>query len=224
MKILRSALLEECEEVIHGFVCDPGGVDFAKIARGHGLGEILTVNQVHGNSVFFADGSEKAAKDVQADSLVSRKRGTGVGVVTADCVPILLYFPDIGCVAAVHAGWRGTLARAAETCVAAVNSRYSGSGEKILAAIGPAIGKCCYEVGNDVASRFTSSFGKGGWLCEKSGGKFLLDLPSLNRTLLRAAGVSEIEVMGVCTNCHALPSYRRDGSAAGRMLCFIGTC
>lgn len=224
MKILRSVLLEECDEVIHGFACDPEGLDSVKMARGHGLGEILTVNQVHGNSVFFADESEKEAKNVQADSIVTRKKGTGVGVVTADCVPILMYFPDVGCVAAVHAGWRGTLARVAENCVAAVNSRYSGDGGKVLATIGPAIGKCCYEVGGDVASRFASSFGDGDWLREKGEGKFLLDLPNLNRALLRAAGVSEIEVMNVCTSCRGLPSYRRDGSTAGRMLCFIGTC
>ena len=88
--------------------------------------------------------------------------------------------------------------------------------------IGPAIGRCCYEVGDDVASQFVSKFGGGDWLFEKGGGKFLLDLVELNRIELRDAGVSEIETMNICTSCRDLPSYRRDGSATDRMISFVG--
>ena len=221
MRVFRSALLEKYSGVIHGFVHDAGGPDILKIASAHGLQNILTVNQVHGNSVFFA--GRDAGNDIpEADSIVTRQKGVGVGIVTADCVPILLCFPDSGCVCAVHAGWRGTFLRVVKNCIGAVCEKYSLRPRDSLAVIGPAIGRCCYEVGDDVASQFVSKFGGGDWLFEKGGGKFLLDLVELNRIELRDAGVSEIETMNICTSCRDLPSYRRDGSATDRMISFVG--
>ena len=222
MKIIRSDLLSECAGIVHGFVHDAGGPDVAGIAGGHGLDHILTVKQVHGAGIFFADG-RVGDETVCADSIVVREKGIGAGVVTADCVPIVLCVPDLGCVCAVHAGWRGTFLRIARETVLSVRSNYSCEGSDIFAAIGPAIGRCCYEVRDDLASQFASRFGEGGsWLCEKGGGKFLLDLVELNRIELRDAGVSGIDVTDVCTCCGGLPSYRRDGSSAGRMLSFAG--
>ena len=222
MKILRSDLLSECEGIVHGFVHDPGRPDVAKIADEHGLDDILTVKQVHGASVFFADGREGAGT-VCADSIVTRKKGVGVGVVTADCVPIVLCVPDLGCVCAIHAGWRGTFLQIAKETVLSVSGNYSCNASDILAVIGPAIGRCCYEVRSDLAYQFASRFGDGkDWLCEKGEGKFLLGLVELNRIQLCDAGVSRIEIMDVCTCCGGLPSYRRDGSSADRMISFIG--
>ena len=222
MRIFRSSLLEKCGGVIHGFVHDPGGPDIPKIASAHGLENILTVNQVHGSAVFFADGAA-GEKPAEADSIVTRRRGTGVGVITADCVPVLLCFPDSGCVCAVHAGWRGTSLNAVTNCLGTVCEKYSLEPGDAVAAIGPAIRGCCYEVRDDVASRFVSRFGGGGdWLLEKGDGKFLLDLVELNRIELRDAGVSEIEIMNLCTCCQDLPSYRRDGSGTDKMISFVG--
>ena len=222
MKIIRSDLLSECKGIVHGFVHDSGEPDIAKIASEHGLGDILTVKQVHGARVFFADESE-GKEQVCADSIVAREKGIGVGVVTADCVPIVLCVPDSGCVCAVHAGWRGTFLRIAGETVSSMTDNYSCRGSDVLAVIGPAIGICSYEVRDDLSSQFASRFGAGeDWIRGKGGGKFLLDLVELNRVQLRAAGVSRIEVMDICTCCGGLPSYRRDGSSAGRMLSFIG--
>lgn len=222
MKVLRSALLGKYSGVIHGFVHDPGGPDILKVASAHGLENILTVNQVHGNSVFFAD-CHSVRELAEADSIVTREKGVGVGIVTADCVPILICFPDLGCVCAVHAGWRGTFLRVVRNCLEAVCEKYSLKPQDAVAAIGPAIGKCCYEVRDDVASQFVSRFSNcGQWLCEKGDGKFLLDLVELNRIELRDAGVLEIETMDVCTCCRKLPSYRRDGSGTDKMISFVG--
>ena len=221
MRVFRSALLERYNGLIHGFVHDPGGPDILKISSAHGLESILTVNQVHGNSVFFAD-SAAGEKLAEADSVVTRQKGIGVGIVTADCVPVLLYFPNSGCVCAVHAGWRGTFLRVVRNCLAAVCEKYSLRAQEAVAAIGPAIGRCCYEVRDDVASQFVSGFGGGDWLCEKGDGKFLLDLVELNRIELCDAGVSEIEIMEMCTCCRDLPSYRRDGSGTDKMISFLG--
>lgn len=222
MKVFRSSLLEKCDGVIHGFVHDPGGPDILKIASAHGLKNILTVNQVHGNTVFFAD-SAMGENYAEADSVVTQQKGVGVGVITADCVPVLLYFPDSRCVCAVHAGWRGTSLRAVSNCLGAVCEKYSLKPQDAVAVIGPAIGGCCYEVRDDVASQFASRFsGKGSWLFEKGDGKFLLDLVELNRIELCDAGVLEIETMDMCTCCQDLPSYRRDGSGTDKMISFVG--
>lgn len=221
MRAFRSSMLEKYNGVIHGFVHDPGGPDLVKIASAHGLESIITVNQVHGNSVFFADRST-GEKLVEADSIVTRQKGVGVGIITADCLPILLCFPDSGCVCAVHAGWRGTFSRVVKNCLGAVCEKYSLRPQDSLAVIGPAIRKCCYEVRDDVASQFISRFGGGDWLFEKGDGKFLLDLAELNRIELRDAGVPEIETMDMCTCCQDLPSYRRDGSGTDKMISFVG--
>ena len=221
MRVFHSSMLERYNGVIHGFVHDPGGPDLVKIASAHGLKGILTVNQVHGNSVFFAD-CGAGEELVEADSIVTRQKGVGIGIITADCLPILLCFPDSGCVCAVHAGWRGTFSRVVRNCLGAVCEKYSLRPQDSLAVIGPAIRKCCYEVRDDVASQFVSRFGGGDWLFEKGDGKFLLDLAELNRIELRAAGVSEIETMDMCTCCQDLPSYRRDGSGTDKMISFVG--
>ena len=222
MRVFRSALLEKCSSIIHGFVHDPGGPDILKIASAHGLENILTVNQVHGNTVFFADNTT-GEKSAEADSIVTQQKGLGVGVITADCVPVLLCFPDSRCVCAVHAGWRGTFLRVVKTCLAAVCERYSLKPQDAVAVIGPAIGGCCYEVRDDVASQFISRFsGERDWLFEKGDGKFLLDLVELNRIELCDAGVPEIEIVNLCTCCQGLPSYRRDGSGTEKMLSFVG--
>lgn len=222
MKVFRSALLEKCSGIIHGFVHDPGGPDILKIASAHGLENILTVNQVHGSAVFFADGA-MAEESAEADSIVTKQKGVGVGVVTADCVPVLLCFPDSGCVCAVHAGWRGTSLRTVRDCLGDVCEKYSLKPRDAVAVIGPAIWGCCYEVRDDVASQFVSRFSsEEGWLLEKGAGKFLLDLVELNRIELCDAGVRQIEIMDLCTCCQGLPSYRRDGSGTDKMISFIG--
>lgn len=149
----------------------------------------------------------------------------GVGIITADCVPVLLCFPDSGCVCAVHAGWRGTSLRAVGDCVGAVCEKYSLKPQDAVAVIGPAIWGCCYEVRDDVASQFVSRFsGEEDWLLEKGDGKFLLDLVELNRIELCDAGVRQVEIMDLCTCCQGLPSYRRDGSGTEKMISFVGLC
>ena len=221
MKVFRSALLEKCNGVIHGFVHDPGGLDILRIASAYGLEDIITVNQVHGSTVFFADNAAEK-KSAEADSIVTRQKGTGIGVITADCVPVLVCFPDSGCVFAVHAGWRGTSLRVVRESIGAVCEEYSLKPRDAVAAIGPAIRRCCYEVRDDVASRFVGRFsGETNWLLEKGDGKFLLDLVEINRIELFDAGVQQVEVMDLCTYCQGLPSYRRDGSGTEKMISFV---
>jgi YfiH family protein len=145
------------------------------------------------------------------DALISN---TGVvGIKTADCVPVLLADPVTNSVAAIHAGWRGTVADIVGEAVRALTQRWQTRPEDIHAAIGPCIGPCCYEVGPEVARQFEI----------KCTGKIHLDLPAENERRLREAGVRNIWKSGECTFCAGdrFFSYRREREQAGRMLSFI---
>lgn len=191
----------------------------------HGFGErdsaipegIRTVRQIHSSIVL--DAAVAKATDA-GDALISRQPGVAVGVKTADCVPILLVDPVTRAVAAIHAGWRGTAENIVGATVREMAARGQTKPENLRAAVGPSIGGCCYEVGPEVAHRFET------WnpALKQAKGPVHLDLPGINETQLRAAGVVDIWKSGECTFC--LPgrfySYRREREQAGRMISFIG--
>jgi YfiH family protein len=138
----------------------------------------------------------------------------------ADCVPVLLADPETGAVAAVHAGWRGTLARAAAEGVRALRREAGAAPERLLAAVGPSIGPCCYEVSPELAARFRAELGP---VVREDGG-VRLDLWAANRRVLEEAGLpaARIEVLGLCTACDGrFFSHRRDAGRTGRQVAFI---
>ena len=185
----------------------------------HGFGQrdsvypagILTLRQIH-SDIVVAAGSPVC----QGDALVSAD--ATVGVRTADCVPVLLADPVTRSFAAVHAGWRGTAAHIVERGVTELFTRFGARPQDIIAAVGPSIGKCCYEVGPEVARRFTAA-GVG------VAGHVHLDLPGINEGQLRSAGVENIWKAGACTFCEGKTyySFRREKEQAGRMVSWIGT-
>jgi YfiH family protein len=187
----------------------------------------------------------------KGDALVTLSRELLLTVQTADCVPILLVDTRKRVVAAIHAGWRGTAARVAQKTVGDLRMHFGTRPEDLIAAIGPAIGGCCYEVGPNVAHEFGSQFAQAGewfegpfaalstgdeptpflWLQFDPPGherpkRVLLDLPAANRWQLEAAGVlpDRIFSCGVCTSCRVdwLFSYRREGLRSGRLMSAIG--
>src|SRR5581483_8499390 len=111
---------------------------------------------IHSDLVHVFSASAPAAP--QADASISRRAGLLLGIQTADCVPILLADPRRKIVAAVHAGWRGTLARIALKTLGRMRLEFGTNPEDVLAALGPAIGSCCYEVGPEVAQAFLGQF------------------------------------------------------------------
>jgi YfiH family protein len=165
---------------------------------------IVLAKQIHSNIVLDCAGD--------GDALIAN--AGIVGVRTADCVPVLLADPVTNSVAAIHAGWRGTVADIVGEAVRALSRRWQTRSEDIHAAIGPCIGPCCYEVGPEVARQFEI----------KCTGKIHLDLPAENERRLREAGVRNIWKSGECTFCAGdrFFSYRREGEQAGRMISFIG--
>ncbi len=146
-----------------------------------------------------------------------------LGILTADCVPILIADADGKAVGAAHAGWRGTAARIAETAVLRLIEKFRIEPQKLTAAIGPHIGPCCYEIGEEVASEISDDaviLRRSDW------SKPHLDLAGANRRQLLRAGIPEerIEASSLCTKCREdlFHSYRRDGKRMGHMLSVIG--
>ncbi len=181
----------------------------------------VTAQQVHGTRIVTAH--LHRADPPQADGLVAADAGFLVGVVTADCMPVLLLSRARSVAAAVHAGWRGTAAGVLEAAVTHL-AALGAEPESLEAVIGPAIGPCCYEVGDEVRAAFEARSGQvtaGAWTLR--GPRPHLDLRAAARLLLAAQGVRTAVVIGPCTACGTgYASYRRDGAGGGRQLSFIG--
>ncbi len=157
------------------------------------------------------------------DALITDLKGVVLGILTADCVPVLLCDPLQGVVAAVHAGWRGTASGIVPKTVERMRQEFGIKPENIIAGIAPAIGVCCYEVGEEVASGF---FELPEAVISKENGKYMLDLPLANRLQLMKAGVQEahIEMSDICTACEngSFFSYRKEQGCSGRFMSLIG--
>jgi YfiH family protein len=171
----------------------------AAAALGAGLGDFAFGTQVHGavaRVVTRADrGRGAAVADGgvgEADALVTSDPGTALGALVADCVPIVLYDPAAHVLACVHAGWRGTVARVTGAALAAMAALGTRPGD-VVAGIGPAIGPDRYQVGEDVAAAARECFGEHAPLVIRPDGtgRWLFDLWSANRLLLREAGVAD---------------------------------
>ncbi len=160
--------------------------------------------------------------DVYCDALVSNTPKILLGVKTADCVPVLLCDPKTGAFAAVHAGWRGTVASIIGRAITQLQSEYGTRAEDLRCAIGPAANTCCYEVGSDVIERFKELFPQSDHLfTPTSAGHARIDLQTANRGQLIAAGVSpeRIHAAPLCTmdRNDLFFSYRREKSIRGRV-------
>ena len=183
------------------------------------FGRLFLLKQVHGATVHRAPWSGYP----EGDAAVAEQPGMILGIETADCLPVLVVDPVRRAVAAAHAGWRGTAAGVARAAVAALVAAGSRPGD-LLAATGPGIGPCCYEVGDELRAAFGED--GAGFFRPGPRGRLHLDVRAANERQLRAAGIAEEHLHRVaeCTYCRAdlYPSYRREGRGAGRMISFVG--
>ncbi len=189
----------------------------------------VTASQTHSDHVHIVTKKESRGwRDMEdavadCDALVTDQKGVMLCILTADCVPILLCDPVKKVVAAVHAGWRGTEAKIVAKTVGKMKEAFGCNPSDIVAGIGPAIGACCYEVGEDVAKHFRD---RPDVLEEKEGGKYMLNLPLENRLQLMGAGVpqAQIDQSGICTACESDSyfSYRKEQGCSGRFMSLIG--
>jgi len=239
MAVLTSAMLSGFP---HGFTTREGGVsgppwdqanlggsvgdDPAHVAENWRRLEAATglrfarVRQVHGARAVRLDAAGPPAEE--ADAVVSIAAGLAACVSVADCVPVLLADPGSGAVAAVHAGWRGTLARAAAEGVRLLAREAGAAPGRLLAAIGPSIGPCCYEVSDELAARFAEELGPETVV---PGARPRLDLWAANARVLREAGLAAggIDALRRCTACERdrFFSHRRDAGRTGRQIAYI---
>jgi len=210
---------------------DPAGAVDRNVALladqvGFDLSQMFTARQVHGGTGLACDGRDPEVVVARgADFLVCGEPGRVVAVITADCIPVLLWDPDARCVAAVHAGWRGIMADVIQNAVSELVTRYQARADRLFAAVGPGIDACCFEVGSDVADRFAVRFGPD-VVVTMPGRNPHVDLFTPVAVCLDEAGLSadRVERLGECTCCHPdrFFSYRRDGVGIGQHLSFIG--
>ncbi len=249
--LLRVPQWESLPGLIHGFCGRQGGSSqgsFASLNLSFAVGDqpsqveenwrrvpvpdgpvrFITMRQQHGAEVATVDA--RMSVSPEADAMISDAGGIALCVLTADCVPILLLAQEPRVVAAVHAGWRGTVLGIVRRAVAALHHNFGVEPHEIRAALGPAIGRCCYEVAREITDDLQRRWGAMPEAVVTHGAKSQLDLRRVNGLLLAQAGVAPaaIEHVGPCTQCaaDAYFSYRAarraDVEATGRQVSFIG--
>lgn len=272
LRILQADALTKLPWLVHGFSTRPGGASallgekvlnlgFAEwdakenvlenrrrfqSALGANDFTLIALKQIHSDVLHLFENSP--AEPCRGDASATMRPGLLLAVQTADCVPVLLVDQKKRAVAAVHAGWRGTLKRIVAKAIGKMQMQFGTKPADLLAAIGPAIGGCCYEVGVEVAVEFKSQFANASdWFDEMRTGdepnplqwlnmappghqpppkNVFLDLRKANRAQLLDAGLPEnnIVVSDQCTACRRdlLFSYRKEAGTTGRLMSVIG--
>jgi YfiH family protein len=209
--------------------------DWQRVATAVGAAHVATLTQVHGRAVVVVKEGKPfdvAQGKPEADVLVGDNPEIALAVRAADCVPLLIADRVTGAVAAVHAGWRGTAAGAAAAAVDALAREFGSKADDLLAAIGPSIGPCCYEVGTELVDAFAAA-GHARHLIDRwflapppergsrERTRLRLDVAGANRDQLVLAGVPEghIHLSGLCTamDLDLLTSFRVEKEKAGRI-------
>jgi len=200
--------------------------DREELAKALGLDRgVAHMCQVHGNQVLAIE--EAPAEPPVCDGLATVQQGLALVVQTADCVPLIFWDEDKKAVAAAHAGWRGALAGVPLRALACLKERFDSQPASIHVAMGPAIGACCYEVGDEVVGAFRERFPHAEGLFLPGGrGRNHLNLIEANTLQLTEAGVpsEQIYPSGICTSCDTQQfySYRKEGKGVGRLMGVIG--
>lgn len=208
---------------MHGVFCTRGfsegvvGEPRPARERVHGAApqdNIFFLTQVHGDRIVLA---HEAANLPEADGIISDNPQDMLGILTADCLPILAWSDDPPLIAAFHGGWRSLAKGIVATGLRRMQSM---GGRRIHISLGPAIGPCCFEVGADVAAAFPAATQR------HEGGKHFLNLWEIAISQARQSGIEvpTIRTVRLCTMCQAALffSYRREGSATGRNISLIG--
>jgi YfiH family protein len=272
VKVLRLTPFKNLSWLVHGFSTRFGGTSNLEGANALNLGfmewderenvlenrgrfqsaitakdfSLVPLKQIHSDLIHRF--STFSAEPFSGDASTTNAQNLLLAVQTADCVPILLVDPRKRAVAAIHAGWRGTLARVTEKTVGRMRQEFGSKPSDLLAAIGPSIGQCCYEVGVELVTKFTALFADGHeyfdeprtgdepnpiqWLNMKPPGhqpppsNVHLDLRKANVSQLKTAGIRSANIYAshLCTACNTdlLFSYRREGALSGRLMSVIG--
>lgn len=187
--------------------------------------ELFFVNQVHGDRIFVLDDPQKSSDQVEqeeADALITHLAERPIAVLTADCVPVILYDPGKRVVGVIHAGRKGTQMRVVSKTISMLSKVYGSRPKEVMVALGPAIGGCCYEVDDACIAPFRENYR--GWemfVTANSQSRFMLDLLKANEADAMRAGIlkENIHRSGECTSCNndRWFSYRKEGTT-GRIV------
>lgn len=242
LTVHRSPLLSEYPSLVHAFTTRLGGnspppVDTFNLGRhldsdesradaannrrklcdalGLNWQRLAVPGQVHSGIVVVAD-EKNTYKDVDGVATDVPKRPLLLHF--ADCVPVMIFDPKRKVFSIVHAGWKGTAASIARNAVDLMRERFDCQAADIVAAVGPAIGSCCYPTGEDVAIRLSETVSNAEGLILWRDGEHCPDLKAFNALQLLEAGVSEVDVTDLCTACHPelFYSHRQSGGNTGR--------
>lgn len=250
----ESSFLSGCDFLTHAFCTRLGGVseeEYASLnisfkegdleskvlqnwnrlamAFGIPLDQFITLNQVHGNDIFIIKPYGDyftAGKSLDYDAIVTNRTNLAICIKTADCVPIFLVDRVKKVIAAVHAGWKSTALEITANVVRLMCEKYSSSPRNILAAIGPAIGPCCFELDEESAYSFRNQKDHRAFLLPgEKPEKWIVDLPQANLRQMINCGMLEenIDLSKLCTSCRQdlFFSHRGSGGITGRQLNFM---
>lgn len=220
--------LETFSEVVHGITTRHGGVStgpWASLNLTKGTGDdpeaveenlhrtseafgfsrwdLVSPNQKHTAHTQRVTRADRGQVFTCTDTLLTRDPGVPLLLRYADCTPVLLYDPIRGAIAVVHSGWRGTVQAAGAEAVRAMSAEFGTRPADLIAGIGPSIGPCCYEVGDEVVAAVLTAFDDGETLLpDGKGERRHFDLWAANEEVLWEAGVRQIETAKICTACH----------------------
>lgn len=195
------------------------------VAAGIEPGSVVTANQKHTANVARVGAEDGGQSLPNTDVLITGAPGVTLMMRYADCTPLVLFDPVRKALAVVHSGWRGTVQGAAAAAVAALAREYGSEPEEIVAAIGPSVGPCCYEVGPEVEEAAANAFGDTADILRRNASvRPHFDLWSANRRWLVNAGVRRIETAEICTVCHheEFFSYRSGRGKTGHFAAIAG--
>jgi YfiH family protein len=191
-----------------------------------GIPIVQNLQMDHGVQVAHVQTPSDMNRTWEADACITGHPQVSLSLTTADCVPIFFHDPQAGAVGLAHAGWRGTVAGIAKIVVEAMVSQLQAQPERIRVGLGPGIGPCCFEVGEEVGAEFVREFGEQPWMERRATEKWHLDLHEANQIWLTRAGVEAAHIRScpLCTCCRGdlFYSWRRDQGVTGRMLSAIG--
>ena len=181
---------------------------------------IIRPHQRHTDSVEIVESDVQKFENV--DGLITNKKYLNLVLSFADCTPILLYDPINKVIANIHSGWRGTVKKIGKKAAKKMISNFNTKPENIIACIGPCIGKCHFEVDEEVKNIFENTFSyfnRNFDIIEKRNGKYLIDTTLINKLILQEVGIKEKNIIesGICTYCNSdcMHSYRANGNQVG---------
>lgn len=250
----ESSFLSRCDFLTHAFCTRHGGIsegdydslnisfregdeegrvlqNWNRLSRAFAIpiDQFLTLNQVHGDDIFVirSVGDYMPAEGtLNFDAMVTTRRNLAICIKTADCVPVFIVDRAKKIIAAVHAGWKSTALQITAKVVRLLYNQYGSSPADLLAAIGPSIGLCCFELDSGSAESFFGHKDNEAFLFPGARpNKWMVDLAEANRRQLMNCGVSEsnIDVSGLCTSCRQdlFFSHRGSGGITGRQVSFM---